>query len=218
MNILTENEIDIKSLEKKFYDYACKLAAEAFKNWLQELDEELMNSRDKDVFRHKGYRKTCIKTLMGEVEYSRAVYQVMDNECEKKFVYLLDEYVGFENIGFISANLALQIADNICETSYGQTAKNISSLTGQTISHQGVWNVVQKLGSQIEAKENRFRYTITVTDMRAGTKDVSGYSMYAKNPTGKYATKFSEDFREQIRHWMDGICNSTVNSGADEDW
>ena len=156
MNILTENKINIKSLEKKFYDYACKLAAEAFKNWLQELDGELMKSRDKELLRHKGHRKTCIKTLMGEVEYSRAVYQVMNNDCEKKFVYLLDEYVGFENIGFISANLVERIADNICETSYGQTAKNISSLTGQTISHQGVWNVVQKLGSQIEARENRY--------------------------------------------------------------
>ncbi len=29
----------------------------------------------------------------------------MGNECKKKFVYLLDEYVGFENIGFISATL-----------------------------------------------------------------------------------------------------------------
>ena len=56
MNILTENETNIKSLEKYFYDYACKLAAEAFKNCLQELDEELMNSRDKNIFRHKGYR------------------------------------------------------------------------------------------------------------------------------------------------------------------
>lgn len=32
MNILTENEINIKSLEKNFYDYGCKLAAEAFAN------------------------------------------------------------------------------------------------------------------------------------------------------------------------------------------
>lgn len=156
MNILTENEINIKSLEKEFYDYACRLAAKVFANYLQALDQELMKSRDKELLRHKGHRKTCIKTLMGEVEYSRAVYQVMDNECEKKFVYLLDEYVGFENIGFISANLVERIADNICETSYGQTAKNISSLTGQSISHQGVWNVVQKLGSQIEAKENKY--------------------------------------------------------------
>lgn len=156
MNILTENEINIKSLEKYFYDCGCKLAAEAFANYLEALDQELMKSRDKELLRHKGHRKTCIKTLMGEVEYSRTVYQVMDNECEKKFVYLLDEYVGFENIGFISANLVERIADNICETSYGQTAKNISSLTGQSISHQGVWNVVQKLGSQIEKQENRY--------------------------------------------------------------
>lgn len=156
MNILTENEINIKSLEKEIYDYACKLAAKAFSNFLEALDVELMKNRDKELLRHKGHRKTCIKTLMGEVEYSRAVYQVMDNECEKKFVYLLDEYVGFKNIGFISANLVERIADNICETSYGQTAKNISSLTGQSISHQGVWNVVQKLGSQIEARENRY--------------------------------------------------------------
>ena len=156
MNILTENEINIKSLEKYFYDCGCRLAAEAFANYLQTLDGELMKNRDKELLRHKGHRKTCIKTPMGEVEYSRAVYQVMDNECDKKFVYLLDEYVGFENIGFISANLVERIADNICETSYGQTAKNISSLTGQSISHQGVWNVVQKLGSQIEARENRY--------------------------------------------------------------
>lgn len=61
-----------------------------------------------------------------------------------------------QSIQIISANLVEYIADNICETSYAQTAKNISSLTGQSISHQGVWNVVQKLGSQIESKENKY--------------------------------------------------------------
>jgi len=156
MNIIAEKEINIKSLEKKIYDYACKLACRAFAAYLQELDRELMKNRDKELLRHKGHRKTCIKTLMGEVEYSRAVYQVTDGSAEKKFVYLLDEYAGFENIGFISANLVEQIAENICETSYARTAQNISSLTGQSISHQGVWNVVQKLGSQIEARENRY--------------------------------------------------------------
>ena len=113
MNILTENEINIKSLEKNFYDCGCKLAAEAFANYLQTLDRELMKVRDKALLRHKGHRKTCIKTLMGEVEYSRAVYQVMDNGNEKKFVYLLDEYLGAENIGFVSANLVERIANNI---------------------------------------------------------------------------------------------------------
>ena len=71
---------------------------------------------------------------------------------------------------------------------------------------------------KIEGKDSRFRYTITITDMRAGTKDVSGYSMYAKNPEGKYTTKFSDVFRTQIRGWMEGIVNAGVNNASDEDW
>lgn len=50
---------------------------------------------------------------MGEVEYYRAVYAVTDESAERKFVYLIDEYMGFDNIGFVSSNLAEKIADNI---------------------------------------------------------------------------------------------------------
>ncbi|MDY4213296.1 MAG: UPF0236 family protein, partial [Eubacteriales bacterium] len=46
---------------------------EELKNMLQEIDRWLMKTRDKAIYRHKGHRKTCIKTLMGEVEYSRAI-------------------------------------------------------------------------------------------------------------------------------------------------
>ncbi len=128
--ILHENGFNFKSFEKKVFDCGCKIAADVMKEYLQELDRELMKSRDKSILRHKGHRKTCIKTLMGEVEYSRAVYEVMDGSAERKFVYLLDEYMGFDNIGFVSSNLAEKIADNICVSSYASTAKNISELTG----------------------------------------------------------------------------------------
>lgn len=66
---------------------------------LQEIDQWLMKTRDKAVYHHKGHRKTCIKTLMGEVEYSRAVYEVMYGSAQRKFVYLLDEYMGFDCVG-----------------------------------------------------------------------------------------------------------------------
>ncbi len=154
--ILHENGFNFKSFEKKVFDCGCKVAAEYMKECLQELDRQLMKSRDKSILRHKGHRKTCIKTLMGEVEYSRAVYEITDGSSERKFVYLLDEYMGFDNIGFVSSNLAEKIADNICVSSYASTAKNISELTGQRISHQGVWNVVQGLGQKIEQQENRY--------------------------------------------------------------
>ena len=156
INILHEKEINFKSLEKNIFKYGCEVAREELKELLQTIDKWLMKTRDKLIYRHKGHRKTCIKTLMGEVEYSRAVYEVMDGSSDRKFVFLLDEYMGFDCIGFVSSNLAEKIADNICECSYEQTAKNISDLTGQSISHQGVWNVVQKLGKKIEEQENKY--------------------------------------------------------------
>lgn len=71
---------------------------------------------------------------------------------------------------------------------------------------------------KIEAKENRFRYTIYINDMRAGTRDVSGYSMYAKNPEGNSATKFSNVFRSKIKYWMNGIVATELNNASNDEW
>ena len=154
-NILTENEIDFNSLEENIFAYGCKMAREAMVEFLQSLDKWLMENRDKSIYRHKGYKKGCIKTIMGEVEYSRAVYEVLDETVSKKHIYLLDEYMKFECIGFISANLAERIADSACESSYAHTAQSISKQTGQVISHTTAWNVVQKIGKSLEKEENR---------------------------------------------------------------
>ena len=42
---------------------------------LERYDEELAEERDKSVLRNKGRKGTTIKTLCGEVEYRRRVYQ-----------------------------------------------------------------------------------------------------------------------------------------------
>ena len=49
-------------------------------------------------------RKTCIKTLMGEVEYRRRVYQdeAKAESGQKKSVYLLDEGLKINKIGNVS--------------------------------------------------------------------------------------------------------------------
>ncbi|MFA7573625.1 MAG: hypothetical protein WCY24_07870, partial [Lutispora sp.] len=44
---------------------------------------------------------------------------------------------------------------NACISSYRNTAKNITELTGQSISHGGVWNVVQSLREKIKEKEDK---------------------------------------------------------------
>ncbi|MCQ2347576.1 MAG: DUF4468 domain-containing protein [Paludibacteraceae bacterium] len=71
---------------------------------------------------------------------------------------------------------------------------------------------------KIEGKDNRFRYTITINDLRGGTQDMSAYSMYAKNPEGKYTAQFSNDFRIVIKDWMSAIASATVNDSSNEDW
>ena len=45
------------------------------------------------------------------------------------------------------------IADSACITSYRNTAKNITELSGQSISHGGAWDVVQALGEKIKEDE-----------------------------------------------------------------
>ena len=57
---------------------------------LENRDKRLMKLRDKKKFRHKGYKQNCIKTIMGEVQYQRAIYLVEENN-EKKYVFLVDE-------------------------------------------------------------------------------------------------------------------------------
>ena len=90
---------------------------------------------------------------MGEVSFSRRVYESIDGCGHKTYNYLLDELLGFDTIGLISTNLAEKIIENVSTTSYRNTAKNITELTGQSISHGGVWNVTQALGQKVKEEE-----------------------------------------------------------------
>lgn len=151
--IVDEMGLSFNRLEKEIYDYGCQIAREILKSVLEAMDKRLAEERDKSKYRHRGGRDTSIKTLMGEVEFSRAVYESKDDEGRKAFIYLLDELLGFDTIGQISTNLAQKIVENASITSYRNAADNITELTEQSISHGGVWNVVQALGQKVREDE-----------------------------------------------------------------
>jgi len=153
--ILHENELNLKTLETNIFKMVCEEGCRIMAEILRELDKSIEKNRDKKIYRHKGTRDTVIKTLMGEVPYSRVVYEKKCESVDKKHIYLLDEYLGFDNIGLISSNLAEKMAEMVCLTSFKESAKNISELTGQTISHGGIWNLTQKLGARIEKEEEK---------------------------------------------------------------
>ncbi|WP_434576999.1 ISLre2 family transposase [Thermoanaerobacterium thermosaccharolyticum] len=152
-NSLSENAIDFKTLEQEVYYAVLELGRSMMKAILEAIDEELMKSRDKEKYRHRGKKKTCIKTLMDPVEFSRIIYEYKDENGKKCYVYLLDEYLKMETIGFMSVNLLEKIIESVSNVSYRKAAENITELTGQDISHAAVWNIVQELGKRIIKQE-----------------------------------------------------------------
>jgi len=150
---ITENSINLNSLEKEIYQQCMEYGRELLKSILLQLDDKIMLERDRLSYRHKGKRKTVLKTIMGEVEYERSIYEHKDENEVKSYIYLLDEALGFDSIGFISGMLAEKIAEASSEMSYRKAAQTVSELTGQSISHTGAWNVVQTLGEKLDDKE-----------------------------------------------------------------
>lgn len=152
-SMITENGLTFKELEKKIYSWICQIGRDFTKEFLERYDRMLMEERDKSRYRHKGSRQTTIKTVYGEVTYSRAVYGVTEEDGYRHYVYLLDETLELENIGLISTNMAELLVKGITELSYRECASKISEMTGQTISAMGVWNVIQALGEKVCEEE-----------------------------------------------------------------
>lgn len=153
--IIKENGITFKELEKNIFQWICELGRNYTKELLEKYDNYLRNGRDRSVYRHKGLRISTVKTIYGEVVYSRAIYEVKNEDGTKRYVYLLDEMLELKKIGLISTNLAEQLVSGITELSYRECAKKVSEMTGQSISAMGVWNVIQALGEKVCEEEQK---------------------------------------------------------------
>mgnify|MGYP001379952995 CR=1 FL=1 len=170
--ILSDKEVKFNDLEKEIFEIGCKYAQNMMVNILETIDQALVKERDKKIYRHKGKRKTTIKTMMGEVE--------------------------FETFGKISTNLAFKIAQHASISSFRNSASNISSTTGQSISHGGVWNVVQSLGSKLKVAvaydgwelESKNRYKLRNKIAVAGFDNSRDFQ---KRKEGAIASVFNTD-------------------------
>ena len=168
---LNDNGFTFKDLEKRIYKYACEEACNALKSVLESLDEKLLNERDTKIYRNKGRKQTCLRTIMGDVEYSRRIYEFKLEDGKKATKYLLDEYLGMDTIGNVSINLVETILTNVSELSFRKTAENIKTMCNQEISAQGVWNVVQTVGEKIKELENR-KIELNEKGLLKGDKEV----------------------------------------------
>ena len=153
--MIKQEGLSFKELEQEIFRNICELGQITTAKVLEEYDSYLKEARDRKVYRDKGYRRTTIKTVYGEVSYRRSVYETMDEYGTRKYVYLLDEMLSLENVGLISENYAALLVSEVTELSYRECAEKVTAMTGQSISAMGVWNVIQKLGEKVCEEEKQ---------------------------------------------------------------
>lgn len=170
-SIVEEKLVSFKTLEQKVFAYICELGREITRIILENYDNELAQERDKKAYRDKGKRRTSIKTVYGEVSYSRRVYRTEEENGRAAYIYLLDQAMEMEKIGLLSTNLAEKIALTVTEAPYRISADVVSTTCGQTISHGAVWNLIQRLGERI-CEEEEYTVKQMETDQAEGEKTV----------------------------------------------
>ena len=170
--IVTEEEIKFNNLEKKIFKFVCNFGCLIIKLILESYDRKIMKARDTKKYRHKGLRKNTIKTVMGEVEYVRAMYEV-DEEGIKKRVYLLDEKLHINTEGKASENLIEKIVETVPITdSYRKAETVLKETTNATLSFEWIRNIVVRLGDKITKKEKEERKMLDKGQLVAGLKQI----------------------------------------------
>ena len=170
--IVTEEEIKFNNLEKKIFKFVCNFGCLIIKLILESYDRKIMKARDTKKYRHKGLRKNTIKTVMGEVEYVRAMYEV-EEEGIKKRVYLLDEKLHINTEGKASENLVEKIVEIVPITdSYRKAETVLKETTNATLSFEWIRNIVVKLGDKITKKEKEERKMLDKGQLVAGLKQI----------------------------------------------
>ncbi len=155
-----------------------RLGREMLRQALESLDDKLLTERDAARYRCKGFQSTCVKTILGATEFSRRVY--VDNAVAegKHCVHLLDEALEIEKEGLIASDVCQLAATAVCDSNYRSAAKTISETTGLSISPQGVWNLVQKLGQKQEAVVERHT---ELAQLHKGTGALSTEILYEED-------------------------------------
>ena len=108
-------DINFSEMECKIYEFVCEFARNITVSILEQLDERLMNERDKKRYRMKDKNTTTIKTIYGNVEYARRYY--FDNE-KSEYIYLLDEEMKMSRVGLFSENMSNLIIKECINESY----------------------------------------------------------------------------------------------------
>ena len=201
--IVTKDEVKFNDLEKKIFKFVCFFGCMIIKLILESYDKKLMNTRDKKKYRHKGLRKNTIKTIMGEVEYQRAMYEMEENGI-KKTVYLLDEKMHINVDGKVSENMIEKVVEIVPITdSYRKAETVIKETTNATLSFEWIRKLTLAVGDKISRREKEERKLLSKGQLVEGLKQITALFEEADglwiNLQGKDRKKRLDDQKEKCK-------------------
>ena len=171
--IITSEEVKFNELEKKVFKFVCFFGCLIIKLLLESYDRKLMNARDTKKYRHKGLRGTSVNTVMGEVKFRRAMYEIEEDGVTKT-VYLLDEKLHINVEGKVSSNLVEKVIEVVPITdSYRKAETVINETTNTSLSHEKIRNIIVKIGDKITNKEKEERKLFDKNQLIAGLKEIT---------------------------------------------
>lgn len=171
--IVTNDEVKFNDLEKKIFKFVCNFGCLILKLILESYDKKIMKARDKKKYRHKGLRKNTIKTIMGEIEYQRAMYEIEENGIHK-MVYLLDEKLHINANGRVSENLIEKVVEIVPITdAYRKAETVIKETTNATLSFEWIRKLTIDVGDKIAQREKEERKLMSKGQLIAGLKEIT---------------------------------------------
>ncbi len=171
--IVSKEEVKFNDLEKKIFKFVSFFGCLILKLILEAYDRKLMKARDSKKYRHKGLRKNTIKTVMGEVEYKRAMYEI-EEEGIKKTVYLLDEKLHIASEGKVSANLVEKVVEIVPKTeSYRKAQEVLEASTNCVLSFEAIRSIILNIGDKITKKEKEEVKKYDKKQLIAGLKEIT---------------------------------------------
>ncbi len=171
--IVTNDEVKFNNLEKKIFKFVCNFGCLILKLILEAYDRKLMKARDTKKYRHKGLRKNTIKTVMGEIEYKRAMYEMEENGI-KKTAYLLDEKLHINVTGKVSENLIEKVVEIVPITdAYRKAETVLTETTNATLSFEWIRKLILDVGDKISGKEKEERKAMSKGQLIAGLKQIT---------------------------------------------
>jgi hypothetical protein len=153
--ILAESK-DFYELEKGISELSQKVSSQMLIWTLEQLDLNLMNSRDRETWEVIGFREKQVVSTLGEFTYKRRLYR---NTKTGETKFFLDELLGFPSHAKITPRLREIAVKLSTEMSFRRAADILSQLF-PTMSFMTVWKAKEEIGIEIQQDSEEKRKAV----------------------------------------------------------